>query len=83
MSSAVTIVLLDANILYSRTLRDWIALLQNHSEGLFSVAWTEDIMVETLYHLRKDHPLWSDAQIGGLRRKLEKPSQVDRFPASK
>lgn len=72
MSSAVTIVLLDANILYSRTLRDWIALLQIEAPGVFSVAWTEDIMVETLYHLRKKHPLWSEKQVGGMRRNLEK-----------
>lgn len=72
MSSAVTIVLLDANILYSRTLRDWIALLQVEAPSLFSVAWTEDIMVEALYHLRKDHPLWSEKQVGGIRRNLEK-----------
>lgn len=72
MSSAVTIVLLDANILYSRTLRDWIALLQVEAPSLFSVAWTEDIMVETLYHLRKKHPMWSEQQTGGMRRKLEK-----------
>lgn len=72
MSSAVTIVLLDANILYSRTLRDWIALLQAKAPGLFNVTWTEDIMVETLYHLRKDHPLWSEQQVGGIRRNLEK-----------
>jgi hypothetical protein len=72
MSSAVTIVLLDANILYSRTLRDWIALLQIEAPGLFNVTWTEDIMVETLYHLRKDNPMWSEQQVGGIRRKLEK-----------
>jgi hypothetical protein len=72
MSSAVTIVLLDANILYSRTLRDWIALLQAEAPGLFNVTWTEDIMVETLYHLRKKHPLWSEQQVGGIRRNLEK-----------
>lgn len=72
MSSAVTIVLLDANILYSRTIRDWIGLLQNEAPGLFTVVWTEDIIVETLYHLRKKHPLWSEEQIGGLRRRFEK-----------
>lgn len=72
MSPAVTIVLLDANILYSRTLRDWIALLQIEAPGLFSVSWTEDIMAETLYNLRKEHPLWADEQIGGMRRRLEK-----------
>ncbi|ADX75274.1 hypothetical protein Asphe3_42090 (plasmid) [Pseudarthrobacter phenanthrenivorans Sphe3] len=72
MSSAVTIVLLDANILYARTLRDWIGLLQGEVPALFTVVWTEDVMVETLYHLRKKYPLWSEEQIGGLRRKLEK-----------
>ncbi|TVU61951.1 PIN domain-containing protein [Paenarthrobacter nitroguajacolicus] len=71
MSSAVTIVLLDANILYSRTLRDWIGLLQCEAPSLFTVVWTEDIMVETLYHLRKNNPLWSEKQIGGLRRQFE------------
>lgn len=72
MSSAVTVVLVDANILYSRTLRDWIGLLQCEAPDLFTVVWTEDIMVETLYHLRKKHPLWSEEQIGGLRRRFEK-----------
>lgn len=72
MSSAVTIVLLDANILYSKTLRDWIALLQIEAPSVFSVAWTEDIMVETLYHLRKKHQMWSEQQLGGMRRNLEK-----------
>ena len=71
MSSAVTNVLLDANILYSRTLRDWIALLQIEAPGLFNVTWTEDIMAETLYNLRKKHPLWSEEQVGGIRRRLE------------
>lgn len=72
MSSAVTIVLVDANILYSRTLRDWIALLQVEVPSLFNVTWTEDIMAETLYHLRKKHPMWSEQQVGGIRRNLEK-----------
>ncbi|HEY5881768.1 MAG TPA: PIN domain-containing protein [Nakamurella sp.] len=53
-----TRVLVDANVLYSRTLRDWLALLYLESDSLFSVYWTEDILAETLYHLRRDHHDW-------------------------
>ena len=63
--------LADANILFSRTLRDWLGMLYLHSEGgMFQVHWTEDIMAETIYHLRKKHPHWSDNQVGGIRRRL-------------
>jgi predicted nucleic acid-binding protein len=53
-----TRVLVDANVLYSRTLRDWLALLYLESDSFFSVYWTEDILAETMYHLRRDHPDW-------------------------
>ncbi|MFD7843458.1 hypothetical protein ACFV4K_11060 [Nocardia sp. NPDC059764] len=62
-------VLVDANILYSRTLRDWLSLLYlRGGHGMFQVFWTEDIMAETLYWLRKNNPHFSEAQIGGIRR---------------
>jgi predicted nucleic acid-binding protein len=53
-----TRVLVDANVLNSGTLRDWLALLHVESDSLFSVYWTEDILAETMYHLRRDHPDW-------------------------
>src|SRR5690349_15878709 len=28
------------------------------SDSLFSVYWPEDILAETMYHLRRDHPDW-------------------------
>lgn len=61
----------DANVLYSRTLRDWICLLANRSgPPLFHLRWTEDILAELVYHLRKKHPHFSDPQIGGVRDRI-------------
>ncbi len=72
MGLLTTTVLVDANVLYSRTLRDWLALCYLHTDGWFEVRWTEDIMAETIYHLRKQHPDASDRQIGGVRDNLVK-----------
>ena len=53
----VTRVLIDANVLYSRTLRDWILLLEIESEArMFKVHWTEDILAEVLYRTRRKSP---------------------------
>ncbi|PPJ01219.1 hypothetical protein C5E51_34455 [Nocardia nova] len=80
VSGRGTSVLVDANVLYSKTLRDWLALLYlDPGNGMFEVMWTDDIMAEFHYHLRKDFPLFSDAQIGGVRRELEKSFQTGRI----
>lgn len=69
MARQVTKVLVDANILYSRTLRDWVCLLYLRSAGgMFECYWTEDIMAEMLYHRRKANPFLSEQQVGGIRR---------------
>lgn len=66
-------VLADANVLYSRTLRDWLALLELNSKGrMYAVYWTEDILAETLYHLRRDHPEWDGARVTAIRERVEK-----------
>ncbi|MCW4355228.1 PIN domain-containing protein [Hoyosella sp. YIM 151337] len=72
MSVGLLRVLADSNVLYSRTLRDWLALLYlaPGGGGLFEVVWTEDIMAEVLYHLRKNNPFLDDEQVGGVRRRL-------------
>lgn len=50
-------VLVDANVLRSRTLRDWLFLLREHSDGsLFTVHATEDIVAEVVYTMRRDKP---------------------------
>ncbi|WP_278314942.1 PIN domain-containing protein [Lolliginicoccus levis] len=63
--------LVDSNVLYSRTLRDWIALMYlAKANTCFDILWTEDIMAEVIYHLRKNHPHLADEQVGGVRRRL-------------
>lgn len=50
-------VLVDANVLYSRTLRDWLFLLRNHANGdLYTVHTTEDILAEVIYSIRRNNP---------------------------
>ncbi|MCX0275912.1 PIN domain-containing protein [Nocardia zapadnayensis] len=61
-------VLFDTNILMSRLLRDTMVHLSMCNA--FQPMWTEDIMAELVYRLRRDHPDWNEQQIGGLRRKL-------------
>lgn len=52
-----TRVLADANVLYSKTLRDWLILLQLESGGgLYELCWTEDILAEAIYHYRRNNP---------------------------
>ena len=63
--------LVDANVWFSRSLRDWICLASIVSrDDLFEITWTEDILAEVVYHLRKRHPKSSDAAIGGVRDKI-------------
>lgn len=64
-----TRVLVDANVLFSRTCRDWLIMLEL-SGGPFKVYWTEDILAETLYRLRREHPTWGGAQITSIRDKI-------------
>lgn len=66
-----TRVLVDANVLYSRTLRDWLALLQLRSdEAVYKVYWTEDVLAETIYHLRRNHPDWDGGKITAIRDRI-------------
>ena len=57
-------VFVDANVLYSRTLRDWLGLLYTLPEyPLFQVYWSEDVLAETLYNLRRSHPEWPGVRL--------------------
>lgn len=71
MQPGATLIFLDANILFSRTLRDWLSLISLNSgtEGI-SLRWSEDVMSEYQYRIRRKNPGWSDQQIGGWRRRL-------------
>ncbi|WP_424347001.1 PIN domain-containing protein [Kocuria sp. CH-021] len=61
-----------ANVLFSRACRDWIArgaLLCR--EGMFVPHWTEDVLSEWMYRLRRKNPTAPDSSIGQKRRDLE------------
>ncbi|SDT37078.1 PIN domain-containing protein [Jiangella sp. DSM 45060] len=49
--------LVDANVLYSRTLRDWLIMIQLESEGgIYELCWTEDILAEAITRFRDHNP---------------------------
>lgn len=63
-------VFLDANILFSRTLRDWLFMLRMETKGsMFTLATSEDALVEAQYSLRKKNPNTSGRAITNIRKK--------------
>lgn len=63
---------LDANVLFSRTLRDWICLIALDSgHTAYQVRWSEDVLAEWVYRMRRAYPDLTDHALGGLRRRLE------------
>lgn len=74
--------LFDANVLYSRTRRDWLLMLQLKTlDSMFVGCWTEDIMAELVYSLRRAHPQWDGAVIAQLRGKIEAVLEGGRIEA--
>lgn len=68
-------VLIDSNIVYSRTLLDWVSLLCLRG-NMFEVFWTEDVLAEARYHLRRDKPGVSD---GYLTRRFDRIREMFPF----
>lgn len=67
------IVLVDANVLYSRTLRDWLFMLKLRAGGaMFTLHASEDILAETLYHLRRNHPGVDGRHVSGVHDRIER-----------
>lgn len=66
-----TVVFVDANVWFSRTLRDWLGMLYTVPDiPPFVVHWSEDVLAEVIHHLRKKHPHWSGAHIANVRDRL-------------
>jgi predicted nucleic acid-binding protein len=66
-----TVVFVDSNVWFSRTLRDWLGLLYTIAEAPpFEIRWTEDVLAELIHHLRAKHPDWEGARIAGIRDRL-------------
>lgn len=66
LGAPVRIVLADANVLYSRVLRDY--LLYASAEDLISVRWSQQILDEMTRHLIKNVPAFDDAAAATLVR---------------
>ena len=76
-------VLLDTNILMSKTLRDWILLLAVKSEyEFFTPHVSSGIMDEFGYHVRRTNPAISDAVIENWKQQIIKSciSCISGFP---
>ena len=62
------VVFVDANVWFSRTLRDWIGMLYTTPDASpFEIRWSEDVLAEVLYHLRREHPDWDGGRITRVR----------------
>lgn len=71
MSSGAPHVLIDANVFFSKTLRDWILLCQMAIDPpMYHLYWTEDILAETIANLRKKYPTASDSVSTGVRDRI-------------
>jgi predicted nucleic acid-binding protein len=51
-----TRVLVDANVLVSRTLRDWLLMIQIEAPGMYATCYTEDLLAEAVYSIRRRNP---------------------------
>ena len=50
-------VFVDANVLYSRCLRDWLIMMALDSHyTAYELRWSEAVLAEAFYHLRREHP---------------------------
>lgn len=64
-------VFVDANVWYSRTLRDWLGMLYTTPDTPpFVVCWSEDVLAEAIYRLRKTHPEWDGSRITTIRDRI-------------
>ncbi|WP_166661223.1 PIN domain-containing protein [Paractinoplanes brasiliensis] len=72
-------VFVDANILFSRCLRDWLVMLALDSQHTaFRLRWSEAVLAEAFYHLRRKYPDAPEQQIERWRDRLDQ-----NFPEAK
>lgn len=66
-------IFIDANVIYSKTVRDWLGLLYTDTSSdfpPFDVSWSEDVLAEALASLRDDHPEWDGGMVANVREKI-------------
>ena len=72
-------VLVDANVLFPKTTRDWLSLLYgNGGNRMLHVFWTEDILTEVLYRLRRKHPSMDGGSLRDVHDKIVATFEVGR-----
>jgi len=79
-------VFVDANVLFSRTLYDWLFLLRIESRGrLFQIHTSWDVINEAGTRLRDDHPEWDGEGISSLMSKIQDifDEIIEVFPGAK
>ena len=64
-------VLVDANVIASRILTDWLFHLRRCTGGMFTVLWTHDIQAEAIRVMRRKHPQWPGTAIETRLKMLE------------
>lgn len=64
-------VFVDANVLASRTCRDWLFMLRNANEGMFQLHTTYDVLAEAVRAMRKKHPRLHGMVVEDLKVKCE------------
>ncbi|MDA3806227.1 PIN domain-containing protein [Clavibacter sp. CT19] len=63
-------VFVDANVIFSRTQRDWLFMLRVETAGMFQLHTTEDVLAEAFSSLRDSYPDMSGGSITALRKRL-------------
>lgn len=64
----IKVVLADANVLYSRVLRDYLVYAAD--EGVIAIRWSRAILAEAVEHLQVNNSAFDDEQAGLLIRLL-------------
>lgn len=63
-------VLVDADVLFSSTLRYWLLQFRVSMPSMFAVHTTEDILAELISKLRDTHPRWDGRQTARVRQDI-------------
>jgi len=72
-------VFVDANVLYSRSLRDWLVLMALDSQyTAYALRWSEAVLAETFYRLRRNNPEAPERQVERWRELMD-----ENFPEAK
>ncbi|MFL0458744.1 PIN domain-containing protein [Brachybacterium paraconglomeratum] len=64
-------VFVDANVLASKTCRDWLFFLRDANEGMFQLHATHDVFAEALRKMRTNNPRLPGAVVAAMVKQIE------------